>query len=1327
MTPTLLLFVLTLVPGDLLAQTAPPGGAPYRQYATAEGLPHENVMALTQAADHRLYVGTLLGLAVYDGAQFHTVPLPDSVREAPVHELLPRSDGTVWASVGSRHLAQVRGRELLRLLEIPGGVQRLLVRRDTLYAFTGGDGYWTLPPEETQPVHHSYSFPWRLWRSPDDSTSGRGVKHAALSPSGQIWIVDGRRGPGRLKPDGSVAFVGVPEARATHWWTRIEFFGPDRALLTRGETVFRFNTRTGRLHVLCRAPGAFTTYRQNDRLTYLKGNVRRRVPGNTALPGLRTWGLPVRTASHALVDHEGGLWLGTRAGLFHLYARGVRHVRQIGETTLSNANVFTVDGDSTLWAMSWGSGLLRIRPNPATFQPDGETQWSTVRSKTKRTHALSAAGWYRHEPAGGWRRVGAFQEAIRGVVERNGLGYFWHDDGLYRHVPDSPTPPAPLFRWPTSQRDFNMIGPHQNGGIVLRSRDRLYRARPSAEPDTTSVPALEPLARLPGYETARGRMLAADRRGVVWLAFWERGLLRVDTRTSPARLDSLLVGQPLRHLSLSGDSLVFVSAQDGLYVVDAPNGRLRRHLTTEHGLLGNTTGDAIVHDDTLYVSHQHGITKMPLRILRRRPSAPEVLLTSVERSGEEFFPESPSDFPIGDRAVGFNFAAPTFRTPSRVRYEYRLTPREDRWQESKRSFASYTNLPPGPYHFEVRARTGTGPIGPAATYSFRIPRFFYETAWFRLLVGLALLALGGAAYRWRVRHLRRRQRELERAVDDRTQQLQREKRTTEEQADRLAELDEAKNRFFANVSHELRTPLTLIVEPIRSLLAGEQGSLTDDQAHQLRLMRRNADRLLELIGQLLDLARLDAGQMELQPQRGNLITFLQQRIQAFEPLAERTRVALHFRPDTEELRFPYDPDKLRKVVDNLLSNALSFTPEGGDVWVSTHRLQTDSSVEVVVKDTGPGIPEETVEQLFNRFTQGDDTAHRQHEGAGIGLALARELVELHGGTIRVRSEAGHGAAFIVRLPVNERDHRHALSGADGEREDAEPMWHDPQHGAPAIESRTLAVEAVARGQRETEGDPFHDENRPSKILVVEDNEEVRLLLRRQLTPTHEVVEAADGRAGLEAAREHEPDLIISDVMMPEMDGFALCEAVKTDETLAVTPVLLLTAKAGPAHVREGLEHGADAYVSKPFDAEVLHARVNNLIESRRRLQEIFGTQVLVESSGEAVSEETASFLETVLAVIEDRIGDSGFTVEDLAAEVALSRRQLARRLKDATGEPPAELIRRVRFQHAARMLKRDDYSVSEVAYAVGYESPSHFSRAFRKRFNCVPSDYDGTA
>ena len=1313
---TLLFLFLLLLPQTLSAQPEGNWSTPYRGYTTADGLPHENVLALAQGADHRLYVGTLLGLAVYNGEQFQAVSFPDSIDGSAVHELVSGSGGTVWVSVGGQHLVEMQGRWVVRTHSIPGSVEALLVRRDTLYAFTGASGYWTLGPDQKDLVHHPYSFPWRLWRAPGDSTSARGIEDAVLSPTGTIWIVDGRRGPGRLQDDGTVSFAGVPEAEASRWWTQMRFVTPNTALLRRTDEVYRFHSGTGRIQRIVRAPGPLSTYRRSGATVFVKGNARWRLPSHTRLPGFSELGLPVRSTNRTLVDHEGSLWLGTRDGLFQLYARNVRHLRQIGDTALSNVGSFSVDADSVLWATSWGSGLLRVNPRPAVFQPAGENRWTRVTTHSGRVQSLSGVGWYRHDPERGWRRVAPFHEAVRGVVGRNGKGYFWHDDGLYRHTPHSKVPPDTLMQWATSHRDFAAVGMRQGGGFVLRNEDQLYRGRIDGAGASSSDPLLEPTATLPGYDRARGRSLAAGQDGVVWLAFWDRGLLRVDTQEDPAQLDSLLTDRPVRGIRLSGDSLVFVTSWDGLYVVDAESAQVVRHLTREDGLLGSSTGDAIVYDGALYVTHQHGLTRMPKELLQRDRAAPPVLLTSVERGDNELRPGAAPSFRARDRDVGFSFSAPAFQSPSRVRYEYRLSPIRTRWTERDRAYASYTNLPPGRYTFEVRARIGTGAVGPATAYTFRIPRHFYETTWFRLLLGLAVLALGIAAYRWRIRTLRRRKRELEHAVDDRTQQLRREKRTTEEQAERLAELDEAKNRFFANVSHEFRTPLTLITGPITDLLSGEHGPVTDAQARRLRMMRHNADRLLDLIEQVLDLARLDAGEMTLEARQGNLISFLRQRLRAFEPLAERNDVALHFRPDVDEYVTSYDPEKLRTVLDNLLSNALGFTPEGGDVWLSTRVRPQSSAVDIVVKDTGPGIAEDDMKSLFDRFEQRDDAASRPHEGAGIGLALARDLVELHGGSIRVRSEPGYGAAFIVRLPTDER-----------ELEEGGPPMDGSADGDFGSAGGNCKPGTEGGGGRKSHGDRSgpRSGSDSATILIVDDNEQVRMLLRDHLGHAYDLVEAAGGQEGLDAARAHQPDLIVSDVMMPHMDGFALCEAVKSDPDLAATPVLLLTAKAGAESEREGLQHGADAYVSKPFDPNLFRARVQNLIATRRRLKAAFGTRVLVESSGEAVSEETASLLEQVLEIVEEHLGDATFGVEDLAAGVALSRRQLSRRLKEATGESPGVLIRRVRLQHAVHLLEEDTRTISEVAFAVGYESPSHFARAFRKRFGCPPSEYEG--
>ena len=423
------------------------------------------------------------------------------------------------------------------------------------------------------------------------------------------------------------------------------------------------------------------------------------------------------------------------------------------------------------------------------------------------------------------------------------------------------------------------------------------------------------------------------------------------------------------------------------------------------------------------------------------------------------------------------------------------------------------------------------------------------------------------------------------------------------------------------------------------------------------------------------------------------------------------------RTEQETLPGAFDTEKIATVVGNLLSNALKFTPEGGKVLVTLDQrsAQDGSLAEIVVKDTGPGIPKEALPRIFDRFEQVDDSPTRNEQsGTGIGLALAKELVELHGGTILVESEVGFGSAFIVRIP---------FISFSGEKE----IGRVPRDTAEKDRERRALIhedegEQIVSEPAQPAPDHFSIIGLP-KILIVEDNAEVRALVRGHLEAQYHVLEAADGEAGLAMARKAQPDLVISDVMMPRMDGYALCRALKADDALRTVPVVLLTARASDEDAVAGLEAGADDYVAKPFHAAVLRAKIANLIAARRQMRERFSKELVVKPADVVVSSDEEAFLQSILSVIEERLGESTFGVEVLAQEVGLSRRQLERRLREVTGQTPAELIRQMRLERASQLLKAGAGSVSEIAYAVGYKSPNYFSTAFREAFGHSPSEH----
>ena len=556
---------------------------------------------------------------------------------------------------------------------------------------------------------------------------------------------------------------------------------------------------------------------------------------------------------------------------------------------------------------------------------------------------------------------------------------------------------------------------------------------------------------------------------------------------------------------------------------------------------------------------------------------------------------------------------------------------------------------------------------------------------------------------------------LETTVQARTKEISRQNHTLATQrdeitaqADLLRALDQEKTRFFTNITHEFRTPLTLMLGPAAQIAADTREPATRQHAE---LIQRNARRLLHLINQLLDLSCLEAGQQALHLAPGDAVAFVRGLVGAFESLAQQRGIEYSFEADMPTLWVVFDADKLEKVVLNLLSNAFKFTPSAGEVWVSLRWAEAadnaPAGLELTVRDTGRGISTTQLSHVFDRFYQADASDTREHEGSGIGLALTKELVELHGGTIVLHSELGRGTTAIVRLPLP--------LAAEGT---PIPL---PQDGRPAAGAQ-LAATNLEAGFDEPGPQPASAADAPL-VLVVEDNPDMRAYLRTVLAPTYQLLEAPDGETGVALAREHLPDLVLSDAMMPRLDGYGVCRTLKQDERTSHIPVVLLTAKADLPSKIQGLDTGADAYLTKPFRREELLTQLRNLMQGRQQLQVAY-RRAMAKAPPPPPDLPTMEevFLARVQQAVELALDDETLDVETLSRTLALSRTQLHRKLKALTGQAPGDFIRLVRLSHAHALLAGGVATVAEAAYKVGYGNPSNFSTSFSRHFGYAPSE-----
>ncbi|MET0464084.1 MAG: ATP-binding protein [Chitinophagaceae bacterium] len=526
---------------------------------------------------------------------------------------------------------------------------------------------------------------------------------------------------------------------------------------------------------------------------------------------------------------------------------------------------------------------------------------------------------------------------------------------------------------------------------------------------------------------------------------------------------------------------------------------------------------------------------------------------------------------------------------------------------------------------------------------------------------------------------------LERTVLERTAQVR-------EQAERLKEMDAAKSRFFVNLTHEFKTPLTLIINPAKELLKQPD---TEAARQYANFILQNSERLLQLINQLLDLSRLESGQMDLHYQHTDLVKWLQLHVHQFSSLADHHRLQLNLSNNISTLPVQADLDKLEKITQNLISNAIKFSNPDSIINITLDK-KSDAYFEITVSDQGIGIPPEKLPYIFDRFYQADASDTRTREGTGIGLALVKELTELMGGSISATSKENSGTAFRLQLPYQPADIN----------EIPELLTTDP-----------LPDEKVSFSANSADQPVPHTET----ILIVEDNEQLRQFMEISLRDHYQVMLAENGDKGIALATENIPTLILTDLMMPGKNGYELCGILKQDERTSHIPIIMLTAKTDQDSRIHGLETGADAYLSKPFDKRELLAQIANLVQLRKQLREKYSrNNSWLTQTIELPSIEQA-FLERVRSAINTRLDDIQFSAEELGREVGLSRTQLHRKLKDIIDQSPGELIRAIRMQKAHELLEKNAGSVAEVGYMVGYGNPANFSTSFTKHFGYPPT------
>ena len=680
-------------------------------------------------------------------------------------------------------------------------------------------------------------------------------------------------------------------------------------------------------------------------------------------------------------------------------------------------------------------------------------------------------------------------------------------------------------------------------------------------------------------------------------------------------------------------------------------------------------------------------------------------------------------FPADFSNLRLEFASTSYLKPEKTMYSWFLEGYDEDWSPWSLDFRKdYNQLPGGNYTFRVKSRNVLGMEGNEVNYSFKVEKPWYLTVVAFVIYGLLLIGLVYLIVRLNSARLRKANIRLEGIVAERTEQIRLEKLETEKQRDRAEESERVKKRFFANMTHELRTPLTLILGPVDQVHAE---SVNTSHRDKLNMVSRNSRKLLRLINQLLDIGKIESERMALAPVRTDLAAFVEDRVAGFHSYASEKGIALVVEVAPKPYEVDFDPEKLEKVLYNLLSNALKYTPQGGRISVNLGRAEekvgrsagkgggsAGKIAVLTVKDSGVGIPEKQLPHIFDRYYMVEQGKQSLVQGTGIGLSLVKELVELHDGTIVAKSVEGVGTEFRIELPE-------VRAGAGSP---ASPGQAGADMGADAemeIAELTSSPESVAVSLSQ---DELTDEDAEPLVLVIEDNADIRAYIGSVIGEKFRVMEAANGRLGVEKALEVVPDLVVTDIMMPELDGYGVIEALRKDEKTSHIPIIILSSKSESQARLTGFETGAEAYLTKPFLPEELNLRIGKMIELRQQLREKFRNEVLLKppTRVEATSMEE-QFLLNVRSAIEKNLDNDKFGVEDLAAEIGLSRVQLHRKFKALTGQTTNKFIRSYRLNTAMELIRKKAGTIAEISYQVGFSSPSYFTKCFVEEFGKPPS------
>lgn len=1041
--------------------------------------------------------------------------------------------------------------------------------------------------------------------------------------------------------------------------------------------------------------------------------------------------LSQRSVRSIFMDSQGGMWLGTYFGglnYYHPLKNRFKSVKRIPYQNSLNDNVVSCiveDKDKNLWIGTNDGGLNLFNPNTRRF-----TYYTLQEAERERgigSNNIKAV------------YVDEEKELVYIGTHAGGLNVLHRKSGKMEHY---------------NQKNSNLIDdnvyailPDGDGNIWLGTLSALVRFNLEKQTFTTIEKEKEGAP----FTCKRITTIFQDTKKRIWIG-GEDGLSIYNQINGELQRNQLLPQSPVEQafincINETSNGTLWIGTREGIYGFNEQEKKIK-HYTTANGLPNNvvygiledssgklwmSTNKGLTHfspdaekfrnftesdglqsnqfnsssycrtsTGQMYFGGINGITTFRPELLIDNPYTPSVIITKLQLFNKTVRPDDETGILTKNISETENITLKSWQTAFSIEFvvsnyisgqhntfAYKLEGYDEEWYylTDKRN-VSYSNLPQGNYNFLVKAANSDGKWNPTPTMLQIIVLPIWYKTWWAIFLFLVTFA-GFITFVFRFFWMRKSMAaELEIERRDKVHQ---------------EEINQMKMRFFINISHELRTPLTLILAPLQEIMNKISDRWT---RNQLEHIQRNANRLLHLVNQLMDYRRAELGVFELKVTKGNANQLVQENFLFYDKLAQHKKIIYTLHSELEEQKVLFDPNYLELIVNNLLSNAFKYTAAGQSITVSLKEVEDWLLLQV--SDTGTGIPINKQEKIFERFYQ----IENEHVGSGIGLSLVQRLVDLHHGRIELYSEEGKGSTFSVYLPQDPSVYKSTEFASD-DKEKEETRVH-------STNAKSMYFTDTEKVVNETIGS---GEKKRGTILIVEDNNEIRHYLRSGLADLFNTLEASNGEEALDILKDSEVEVIITDVMMPVMDGIKLCKNVKQNIRTCHIPVIILSAKTDVKDQMEGLQVGADDYIPKPFSLAIITTKIQNMLRTRRRMLEKYSKSLEVEPEKITFNAMDEALLKRAVTVVEKNMDNIEFSTDEFARDMNMSRSNLHLKLKAITGESTIDFIRKIRFSEACKLLKDGRYTISEVSTMVGFNTPSYFATSFKKYFGCLPTEY----